>query len=469
MSPGHWVQASLDEVCTLVTDGTHHSPPNGPDGEFMYVTAKNIRPWGLDLKDVTWVSASVHEGIHARCPVEFGDVLYIKDGVTTGLAAVNHLREPFSMLSSVALLKPRRGLLDPGYLKHWLNSPTTYSRMTGEMTGSAIQRLVLRQIRSAGIPLPPLREQQRIARILDDLLARGRKCCQRLERVLAILKRLRQSVLAAATSGELTREWREKRGLQLDWQETTLKEVATVGTGSTPPRSNKAFYATAGTPWVTSAATGRPYVDSACEYVTEAAIAVSRLKRYPVGTLLVAMYGEGKTRGQVTELRIEATVNQACAAIVANERRATRDYLKLALEARYLEMRALAEGGAQPNLNLSKIKELVLCLPPLEEQAAIVEVVDNLTALVQSCSVRLRAATSEASRLPEVILAKAFRGDLAPQDPSEEPASVMLEHLREQRAAVVDQARPRSRRRSSSRSEPHAGPMRAAPKRERAS
>src|SRR5689334_10064772 len=151
-----WAKVRLDEVCTLITDGTHHSPPNSQRGDFRYVTAKNIKPWGLDLADITWVSAGVHEEIFARCPVEFEDILYIKDGVTTGLAALNHLKEPFSLLSSVALLKPDRRILYPAFLKHWLNSPETFARMTADMTGSAIRRLVLRQIRSASILLPSL-------------------------------------------------------------------------------------------------------------------------------------------------------------------------------------------------------------------------------------------------------------------------------------------------------------------------
>ena len=123
-------------------------------------------------------------------------------------------------------------------------------------------------------------------------------------------------------------------------------------------RSNSAFFASQGTPWITSAATSQSVVLSAEEFVTDAAIAVHRLKIFPAGTLLVAMYGEGKTRGQVTELGLDATINQACAAIVVDESLARRSFIKLALQANYFEMRELAEGGNQPNLNLSKIKKL---------------------------------------------------------------------------------------------------------------
>jgi type I restriction enzyme, S subunit len=221
-----WPEVPLADACTLITDGTHHSPPNFSTGDFKYVTAKNIRRWGLDVSDVTYVDSRTHDAIYKRCPVEYGDVLYIKDGVTTGLAVVNSLAEPFSMLSSVALLKPKRDLLSPRYLKHWLNSPETFAMMTSQMTGSAIKRLVLKQIRAATIPLPSVAEQERIADKLDRLLAAVDTCKSRLDAIPAILKRFRQSVLAAACSGRLTDEWRQGRSFS-ESAESFLQKLLT--------------------------------------------------------------------------------------------------------------------------------------------------------------------------------------------------------------------------------------------------
>lgn len=440
-----WTTATLSDVCTLITDGTHHSPVNTDTGAYKYVTAKNIRPWGLDLGDISYVDEEVHRGIYARCPVEYGDVLYIKDGVTTGIAALNTLREPFSMLSSVALLKPNRDLLHPAYLKHWLNSPVAFRSMTAGMTGTAIKRLVLKQIRVAELPLAPFAEQQRIADKLDKALARVDACRERLDRVSAILKRFRKSILLAAISGRLTEDWRADIDQHQDagaprlldeWIDSRIELVASVGTGSTPLRSESGFYASEGVPWITSAATGNESVRAASEYVTDAAIKAHRLKRFPVGTLLVAMYGEGKTRGQVTELAIEATINQACAAIVVDESKALRSFVKLALQANYMEMRELAEGGNQPNLNLAKIKGFPLRLPPLSEQQEIARRV----AVLFSCAVRLEArlgvGLSAVEALTPAVLAKAFRGELVPQDSHDEPAAELLKRLAEQRSGT---------------------------------
>jgi len=189
-----------------------------------------------------------------------------------------------------------------------------------------------------------------------------------------------------------------------------------------------------GTPWITSGATHQEFVTDSQEYVTDEAIAAHRLKLFPIGTLLVAMYGEGKTRGQVSELRLEATINQACAAIIVDETKAKKDFVKLALQANYMEMRELAEGGNQPNLNLSKIKEFPLSLPTNSEQIEIVRRVSILSSLLSRLAARIMTAQAIIDRAVPALLSQAFRGELVPQDPNDEPAAVLLDRIQKARA-----------------------------------
>lgn len=173
--PQSWKMSTIEDACSLVTDGTHNSPTVQDQGPFLYITSKNIRPFRLDLSTAGHVTRDVHAAIHRACPVEFGDVLFVKDGANTGNAAVNTLKEPFSLLSSVALLKPKKDTLEPVYLVHWLNCDEGYRCMTQNMSGSAIRRLVLNEIRTRRFPLPPLPEQRRIAAILEKADAIRRK------------------------------------------------------------------------------------------------------------------------------------------------------------------------------------------------------------------------------------------------------------------------------------------------------
>ena len=143
-------------------DGTHFSPKSTEHGEYRYITAKNIKVWGLALDDVTYLSKADHDEIYRRCPVKKGDVLYIKDGATTGVATINPLDEEFSLLSSVAVLRGKVGVLDNRFLVAYLNSPIGKRHMLGMMSGVAISRLTLTKLNDAEIPLPPLEVQKEI-------------------------------------------------------------------------------------------------------------------------------------------------------------------------------------------------------------------------------------------------------------------------------------------------------------------
>ncbi|WP_343618661.1 restriction endonuclease subunit S [Ralstonia sp.] len=370
------------------------------------------------------------------------------------VAEVKEVPYPTAFGAFLSAVRPRTAI-DGKYLFHALRTSRVQAELRrGSSQTTNIANISVGKLSDIEIPLAPLAEQKRIASKLDTVLARVDACCDRLDRVGLLIKRFRQSVLAAAISGQLTTDWRAVRN-NLDacptsppetWESSRVELVATVGTGSTPLRSNGAFYAETGAPWVTSAATGQPYIRAASEFVTEAAMKAHRLRLYPVGTLLVAMYGEGKTRGQVAELAIDATINQACAAILVDEAKAARGFVKLALQANYLTMRDLAEGGNQPNLNLSKVKAFPLSLPPLEEQYEILLRVDKIFSFADRLEARISQAKSAVDRLTSSVLAKAFRGELVPHDPSDEPAAELLRRLHDDRERVVKGTKtPRSR------------------------
>ena len=121
----------------------------------------------------------------------------------------------------------------------------------------------------------------------------------------------------------------------------------------------------------------------------------------------MAMYGQGKTRGQITELAIPATTNQACATISCYMS-SLNPYLKIYCKKIYQEIRELASGGAQPNLNLNKIKEYVVPCPPLLEQHRISDKVKTFMQLCDQLEEELINANLHSSQLMEAVLQEAF-------------------------------------------------------------
>ncbi|MDP2000906.1 MAG: restriction endonuclease subunit S, partial [Rhodoferax sp.] len=229
----------------------------------------------------------------------------------------------------------------------------------------------------------------------------------------ALLKKIRLEKDRLIAAGQIKRdkplaaigEEEQPFGLPVGWEWVPIETLANVGSGTTPSRENAAFFVGGSIPWVTSGETGKLFIGETAQHVTELALAQTSLSVYPKGTLIVAMYGQGKTRGQVSELCIEATTNQACAAIVLVESAvAHRCFVKLVFEKSYDEMRELSAGGAQPNLNVGKIKATLIPLPPLPEQSRIVTRVAQLRRLCADLRQRLSASQSTQAQLAEALV-----------------------------------------------------------------
>jgi type I restriction enzyme S subunit len=352
-------KSSLSDACELITDGTHFSPASFDTGEFMYVTSKNVREGRLDLTDVTYVSRDVHNSIFSGCPVRLGDVLYVKDGANTGLAAINTIEQPFSMLSSVALIRPKERELDAKYLMHWLNSPHGRAQMLQNMSGAAIKRLVLTQIRRASIPLPPLDEQRRIAAILDQADDLRRKRKEALERLDGLLKAYFRKIFGNTASND--------KGFAL----AHLGDICDVrdGTHDSPK------YVSTGPYLLTSKnfTSGRISYDGAGRISETDFKNINKRSKVDLGDIIMPMIG---TIGSpvVVETEPDFAIKNV-ALIKLKNSQIDRDYLLAILAGPLLERHVSRKGrgGTQKFLSLGDIRSLYIPVPPkpLQEQYAL--------------------------------------------------------------------------------------------------
>lgn len=197
------------------------------------------------------------------------------------------------------------------------------------------------------------------------------------------------------------------------WNTVKVGELAAVGTGVTPKKSNASFYDNGTIAWVTSGALNESFVRKASEYVTEEALAKTSLRLYSPNTLLIALYGEGKTRGKCSELLINATTNQAIAALetsyLPND---TRQFMKLFFFKNYQDMRTLSSGGVQPNLNLGIIENMPIPFCSLAEQKEIVNQLEEKLSIIEQNEKEIEDALAKAELLRQSILKKAFSGQL---------------------------------------------------------
>ncbi len=267
--------------------------------------------------------------------------------------------------------------------------------------GAAIPHLDFHAFNNLEVLLPSLVEQKKIVSRVEKLLAKTKEA-----------KRLRTEA-RAATRSLLSSELHKifDKGKKGGWMEKKIEDIANVGTGATPLKSRKDYYG-GEIPWVTSRSTSLRFIDRPDGYITSLALKETNCKVYPKHSLIIAMYGEGKTRGQVSELLIEAATNQACAVVVVNVKKVTIGFVRYFLKFNYEILRLMAEGGPQLNLSLGKIKKMKINFPPIAEQKKIVARLDKLSAQLKKLEEHHKSTDLDLARLEQSILHQTFTGGL---------------------------------------------------------
>ncbi|WP_223609536.1 restriction endonuclease subunit S [Chryseobacterium sp. OSA05B] len=173
--PSNWKWIKLENICTLITDGAHHTPNYIDDG-VPFLSVKNLSSGKIDFDDTKFISEAEHLELTKRCKPEYNDILLTKIG-TTGIAVTIDTDKQFSIFVSVALLKIISDKVYPKFIENLINSPLVKKYSKDGTEGVGNKNLVLRKIREYIIPLPPLEEQKRIVEKIDQLML----LCDKLE------------------------------------------------------------------------------------------------------------------------------------------------------------------------------------------------------------------------------------------------------------------------------------------------
>lgn len=324
----------------------------------------------------------------------------------------------------------RNKYLEPRYFLYYFRSPKFREKLCADVTGvgGSLTRAQPKRVAEFLLPVAPLAEQRRIADKLDTTLARVDALNDQLARITPLLKRFRQSVLAAATSGRFSDDnWLPKFELLGN---VCLK--VTDGEHSTPKRESDGRY-------LISARNIRDgYIDlSKVDYVGESEFLKLRQRCDPqIGDVLLSCSGSVGRVALVDKNDCYVMVRSA-ALIRPNSEILDSKYLMFVLQSPLLQeqIENSTKSTAQANIFLGPIKKLTIPLVDISIQKNIVRNVETLFAFVDRLEARLQSAQTAAERLTPALLAKAFRGELVPQDPSDEPAAELLRRLREARAA----------------------------------
>ena len=218
------------------------------------------------------------------------------------------------------------------------------------------------------------------------------------------------------------------------WVYASIGQCFEVEVGATPSRKAIDYWGST-VPWVSSGEVNFSRIAATRESITEAGLANSSTQINPKGSVLLGMIGEGKTRGQVAILEIPAANNQNCAAIWVSETDVPPEFVYFWLWSRYDETRRGSSGNNQPALNKSLVRAMPIPIAPIDEMREIAERLGVQFAGIEMQEREIDRLLRMVSAQRQNILRAAFSGQLVPQDPNDEPASVLLERIRAERQA----------------------------------
>jgi type I restriction enzyme, S subunit len=434
--PANWKLIPLDDCGEWGSGGT-------PKRTIARYYQGGTIPWVIigDLNDGVVINAATYitdEGLqNSSAKLLPVDTLLIamygsigKLGITGFECATNQ---------AIAFCKPDKNIILK-YLFYSLmnvrNDLITYGQ------GGAQQNISQTILRAYKIPLAPLNEQKRVADKLDNLMERMDACREHLNRVPEILKRFRQAVLAAAMSGKLTEEWRESKEISLhSWVNKNGKEVFPFITSGS--RGWAAYYSEEGPKFLRVGNLDHDTIEldlGEIQHVNPPKNAEGKRTRIEVGDILISITADVGMVALIREDIGEAFINQhICLARQSGEYSPVFLAYFLASPFGLKQFINSQRGMTKQGLTLGDIKSLTIKIPTISEQEEIVHRVETLFALADRLESRYQAASQLVDDLKPALLVKAFRGKLVPQDPNDEPASILLDRIQVEKANQAEQ------------------------------
>ena len=366
------------------------------------------------------------DGIYNKLPV------IIFDDFTTATQYVNF---PFKVKSSaMKILTANSDLVLPKFI--------FYRMQLIEFDHSTHKRYWIQQYSKIRVKIPSLSEQKRIVARIEELFSELDNGVETLKKTKQQLAVYRQAVLKAAFEGRYTGWWRKmqhraiaerdlesikireaiykdisgdeneiKLSLPTGWIKIRIGDVFIVEVGSTPSRRVPEYW-NGDVAWVSSGEVHFNAISETEERITKRGLEHASTKVHPIGTIMLAMIGEGKTRGQAAILDIPAAHNQNTAAILVSKTPCQPRYIYYFLQLNYENTRRVGSGNNQKALNKERVRALRFPFASFEEQKLIVSEIESRFSVCDSIEKSVDAALQQAESMRQSILKKAFEGEL---------------------------------------------------------
>ena len=369
-----WEQRKLENISD-VKDGTHDSPKYVQNGH-PFITSKNVGDGFINYDDIQYVSDKDYDEINRRSKVDIHDILMGMIGTIGNLALIRE--KPDFAIKNVALIK-YTGDIDYKFLYQILQSHCVTSQLLNSIDGGTQKFIALNKIRGLDIPYPGEEEQRKIGLFfeqLDNLITlHQRKYDKLIKMKRAMLEKM------FPKNGSLYPEIRFE-GFTDAWEQRKVSDIATITAGGTPSTVEIEYWQPKEIPWLSSGEIHKKYVMETDNMISKKGLENSSAKWVEKGSVLIALAGQGKTRGTAAITRIRLTTNQSISALKFGDN-VYPDYAFQNLDSRYDELRNVSSGdGTRGGLNKQLLSDLEMMIPEYEEQKKLGDYFSNLDTLI---------------------------------------------------------------------------------------
>jgi type I restriction enzyme, S subunit len=345
-----------------------------------YIGLENIESWtgrliSSSVESVQWEEETTTKSMVSN--FDAGDVLF---GKLRPYLAKAHLTKKSGVCTTELLVLEPNNNIDGKFLTHVLLTSEFINAVNAETFGVKMPRADWNTIGNLLIPLPPISQQREIAEYLDRETAKLDALIAANQRLLTLLAEKRRSLLTqAVTRGLKSRAHTKDSGIEWlgeipeHWTLWRIKHLATVGNGSTPLKDYVHYWKDGSFPWLTSTVVNDDVIGKPTDFITEEALQECHLPIVKPNSILVAITGQGKTRGKASLLTYEATINQHLAFITPIETIITPSFLQCSLMSAYEVLRMISEGTGSTKgaLTCEQLGDFLIPLPPISEQCEI--------------------------------------------------------------------------------------------------
>ena len=343
----------------------------------------NIIDYSVIDKNNTYISWSKYNE-SPEIQIKIGDVLYVKTGSSYGKTGiVNKLSNKATINPQLVVLKPKK-YTDSRLINYFLNSSVGKEQSELIVGGSTIPTITQESIKKMIFPKMSFEEQQKIADFLDKKTAQLDKVKALLEEQIQKLKDYRASLIYETVTKGLDKTVPMKDSgidwigqVPEGWGVGKVKYFSQISAGATPDRNNSLFW-NGNINWMSSGEVNQGIVKHTSETITDLALKRTSTKLLPNGTVMLALNGQGKTKGTAAVLAIESASNQSLASFIVDNQILNNMYLYYFFVANYYNIRGL-KGEDRDGLNLQLVSNIDIPLFEIEEQQKIVDFLNKKT------------------------------------------------------------------------------------------